>query len=143
MSARSKAKPSAGLDLNSIVERAMALGADFCDARIDEWQGFSLEIMQSRTRNVVTSLGSGVCIRALVDGAWGFAATSDVSRSGLLNCCEKAVKLGKACKNFVKVENKFTIPERIKFSTGTHEITAADAMDCTTGEDKINACLEL
>ncbi len=135
--------PGSGDEMEAAITRATTLGAGFCDVRVDYWQGLSLEIMQSRTRNIVSSLGSGAGVRALVGGAWGFATTTDMTKAGLMHCSESAVKMAKACTKFVKSENVFTISEKISFSSGRTEITRDDEMDSVSGEDKIKACLDL
>jgi predicted Zn-dependent protease len=58
-------------DLDMIVDHALDLGVNFCDVRMDSWQGFNMVLMQSKTRGISSSLGKGAGIRALVDGAWG------------------------------------------------------------------------
>ncbi|MBN2151357.1 MAG: TldD/PmbA family protein [Candidatus Lokiarchaeota archaeon] len=130
-------------DMQAAVDRATALGAGFCDIRLDSWQGLSLEVMQSRTRNVVSSLGSGAGVRALVGGAWGFATTIDTSRPSLIRCSETAVRLARACTRFVKEDQRFTIPEGAKFASGRDEVTRDGEMDSIAGEDKIKFCLDL
>lgn len=129
--------------LDAAVARAEALGAGFCDVRVDTWQGLNLEIMASRTRNVVSSTGSGASVRALVGGAWGFATTTDTTRDGMLKCSEAAVKMAKACTKFVKDDKKFTISEGISFSKGRVTVTRDGEMDAVPVEDKIRACLHL
>jgi len=130
-------------DLDTIVMHALDLGVDFCDIRVDTWQGFNLELMKSQTRNISSSLGHGAGIRTLVDGAWGFAATTDISTTGLMKCCENSAKLGNACKNFVQEDKKFTIADDINFATGNHVITGPGEMDEVSGEEKVKFCLDL
>ncbi len=130
-------------EMEAAVERATALGAEFCDIRAHSWQSLSMEIMQSRTRNVMSSLGSGAGVRALVGGAWGFATTTDTSKPSLIRCSETAVRIAKACTKFVKEEQNFTISEGIKFDSGRNEVTHDGEMDSIAGEDKIKFCLDL
>ncbi|MEX2684620.1 MAG: TldD/PmbA family protein [Candidatus Sigynarchaeota archaeon] len=129
--------------MEAAVNNAMELGAEFCDIRVDSWQNLSMDIMGSRTRNIVSSLGSGAGIRALIGGAWGFATTIDTSKGSLLHCSKKAVRLAKACTRFVKKEQQFTISEGIKFASGRNEITRDDEMDSVASEEKIKFCLDL
>lgn len=131
------------LELDPIIEHAQDLGVDFCDIRVDTWQGFNFELMQSKTRNISSSLGKGAGIRTLVEGAWGFATTTEVTTQGLMKCCENAANLGNACKNFVKEEKKFTIPDNINFATGQHVITEPGEMDSVSSEEKVKYCLDL
>nr|MDO8083236.1 TldD/PmbA family protein [Candidatus Sigynarchaeum springense] len=129
--------------MEAAVCKATELGAEFCDIRVDSWQGLSLEIMGSRTRNVVSSLGSGAGVRALIGGAWGFATTIDTSKQSLLRCSEMAVQFAKACTKFVKAEQRFAMSEGIKFTSGRKEITRDGEMDSVAGEEKIKFCLDL
>ncbi|MFX0102548.1 MAG: TldD/PmbA family protein [Candidatus Hodarchaeota archaeon] len=131
------------LEYDDVVEHALNLEANFCDIRASEWEGFGLQLLQSKTRNMVSSMGSGAGIRVLIDGAWGFSSTSLVTMDELKTCCEKAIKLAKSSRNLVKEEDKFTISEDIKFDSSKYIINTKEELDYISKEEKIQKILAL
>ena len=92
-------------DVEEALSNACARGAQFSDIRLESFEGTSISTKDGITKiNSSNELGAG--IRAFLDGAWGFAYTTQVDRKGLLNCAERAVSLAKAV--FARAE-KFSI----------------------------------
>lgn len=92
-------------DVEEALSNACARGAQFSDIRLESSEGTSISTKDGITKiNSSNELGAG--IRAFLDGAWGFAYTTQVDRKGLLNCAERAVSLAKAV--FARAE-KFSI----------------------------------
>ena len=50
-------------------------GAQYCDVRVGRYLRQSVITRETRVENVVNGESSGVGVRVLADGAWGFAAT--------------------------------------------------------------------
>jgi TldD protein len=89
---------------------------------------------EAKIQNIANSESYGVGIRVIVNGTWGFAATNEVSKEGIVKCAARAVLLAKANsklqKDPVKLApqqglgerswktpiqvNAFTIPEKEK-----------------------------
>ncbi len=82
-----------------IVEEALAgareRGAQFADIRLEASEGTLISAKDGRTK-INSSNEQGAGIRAFLDGAWGFAFTTEVDRRGLIACAERAVSLAKA-----------------------------------------------
>ncbi|MGZ4902365.1 MAG: TldD/PmbA family protein [Halobacteriota archaeon] len=75
--------------------RARERGAQFADIRLESSEGTLISAKDGRTKiNSSNELGAG--IRAFLDGAWGFAFTTETDRAGLTACAERAVSLAKA-----------------------------------------------
>ncbi len=60
----------------SAVEAAMRAGADYADARVGTDETESLTVRNQEMEGIDRSTSTGVGIRVLVGGRWGFAATS-------------------------------------------------------------------
>jgi TldD protein len=82
-------------DIEEVLSKARARGAQFADIRLESSEGTSISAKDGITKiSTANELGAG--IRAFLDGAWGFAYTTQVDRSGLTDCAERAADLAKA-----------------------------------------------
>src|SRR3974377_1426381 len=82
-------------DIEEALSRARERGSQFADIRLEGSEGTLISAKDGRTKiNSSNELGAG--IRAFLDGAWGFAYTTQVDRNGLIDCAERAVSLAKA-----------------------------------------------
>jgi len=78
------------------VEAATRLGADVADARSARVWSSSLLVQDERVERLSVGATEGVGVRALVDGAWGFAS-SDALRAGEIDAVARdAVRLAQA-----------------------------------------------
>ena len=57
---------------------AKAGGASYCDVRIGRYLRQFVITREDKVQNIVNTESTGVGIRVIADGAWGFAATSDI-----------------------------------------------------------------
>src|SRR3954452_4097613 len=80
-----RATPGAGLaglaQLAELADRALdevrRLKVPYADVRAVREEAESVDVRDDRVESVSRDASTGVGIRVLVDGAWGFAATSD------------------------------------------------------------------
>ncbi len=85
-------KAMADLALNA----ATAAGASYCDVRIGRYLAQSIQTRETRVRAVTNTESTGVGIRVIANGTWGFAATSDLSNAGIAKAARQAVAIAKA-----------------------------------------------
>ncbi|GAB2993847.1 TldD protein [Arenimonas maotaiensis] len=85
-------KAMADLALNA----ATAAGASYCDVRIGRYLAQSIQTRETRVRAVTNTESTGVGIRVIANGTWGFAATSDLSNAGIAKAAQQAVAIAKA-----------------------------------------------
>jgi TldD protein len=78
------------------IDTASARGAGYADARLIELQDEELHFKNGEPAGVERSGSTGLGVRVLVDGAWGFAATDDLSKTGVERCAAQAVSVGRA-----------------------------------------------
>jgi TldD protein len=71
-------------------------GVRYADVRIVETRTQDLGVRSGRVAQTSESETVGICARVIVDGAWGFAATDDLSRAGLEKMAAKARAIAKA-----------------------------------------------
>lgn len=86
------------------IERARDLGAEFADLRIESTIGTNIDLMDGRTKSVSALRESGCGLRAFIGGAWGFAATSVLTKASLAAAVASAVKMAKVAKARAKLE---------------------------------------
>lgn len=62
--------------LRFIVERGLALGANFCEARYFEERSNSIIVENGIAKAMSSGIVRGIGVRVIVDGHWGFASTN-------------------------------------------------------------------
>jgi TldD protein len=78
------------------LDRATACGASYADARLAQIRNRSLTTKNGRVGHASESESIGIAIRVLVNGAWGFAASADLSRGAVESTSARAVEIAKA-----------------------------------------------
>lgn len=77
------------------IDEAQRAGADYADARISQHWFEAVGTREDRITNVSSTESYGVGVRALVGGAWGFAATRDVSPESVARTAREAALMAK------------------------------------------------
>jgi TldD protein len=78
------------------LEEAVKAGASYADIRIGEISDENLTVKNGMPEDVNLLQTTGFGIRVLVKGAWGFAASIDVTRKEVAEVARKAVSIAKA-----------------------------------------------
>ena len=81
--------------IEEILSAARRAGVQFADLRIEEGFGVGISVQDGVAERVGTGSGRSAGLRVLVDGAWGFAPTSEVSSAELLRAVEEAVAMAR------------------------------------------------
>ncbi|WP_337246107.1 TldD/PmbA family protein [Luteimonas sp. gir] len=71
-------------------------GAGYCDVRIGRYLRQYVMTRETQVENVVNEESTGVGIRVLADGAWGFAATNALDPDSVAAAARQAVGIAKA-----------------------------------------------
>jgi TldD protein len=71
-------------------------GASYADARIADDRSRALSTKNGKVGGASDSESSGIGIRVIADGAWGFAASDDLSRAAVEATAARAVDIAKA-----------------------------------------------
>jgi TldD protein len=75
---------------------ASKAGASYCDVRIGRYLNQFITTRDLNVENIVNTESSGVGVRVVADGAYGFAATNDLSPDGVANAARQAVAIARA-----------------------------------------------
>ena len=75
---------------------ATGAGASYCDVRVGRYLNQFIVTRDLNIENVASTESAGVGVRVLAGGAYGFAATSDMSADGVAAAARQAVAIAKA-----------------------------------------------
>ncbi len=75
---------------------AREAGASYCDVRIGRYLNQFVVTREDKVQNVVNTESTGVGIRVLANGTWGFAATNSLDNDSVAAAAKQAVVIAKA-----------------------------------------------
>jgi len=93
------AADSAALDLaNLALDAARRAGASYADVRIGRYRRQSIATRERQVSGVSDNESYGLGVRTLVDGSWGFAATSTMTRESVQRAAADATAMSRAAR---------------------------------------------
>ncbi|MBN1192153.1 MAG: TldD/PmbA family protein [Coriobacteriia bacterium] len=84
------------------LDAARTAGATYADARVVETRHQTLAVRTGRVESIESGESLGIGIRAIAEGAWGFAATNDLTSDGIRAAARQAVTLARASATTVR-----------------------------------------
>ncbi|MGA2989410.1 MAG: TldD/PmbA family protein [Candidatus Korobacteraceae bacterium] len=78
------------------LETAQARGASYAEARVVHERDRALATKNGKVGTALSLESLGAGIRVITDGAWGFAATENLTREAVERCAAEAVAIAKA-----------------------------------------------
>jgi TldD protein len=81
---------------DTALNAATKAGASYCDVRIGRYLNQYVTTRDLNVENVVNTESAGVGVRVIANGAYGFAATNDMSPDGVAGAARQAVAIAKA-----------------------------------------------
>ncbi|MES2757752.1 MAG: TldD/PmbA family protein [Pseudomonadota bacterium] len=75
---------------------ATKAGASYCDVRIGRYLNQSITTRDLRVENIINTESTGVGVRVVAGGAYGFASTNDMSADGVAGAARQAVAIARA-----------------------------------------------
>ncbi|MBI3048687.1 MAG: TldD/PmbA family protein [Acidobacteria bacterium] len=94
-----RAAEAAALDLAmDALDAARAAGASYADVRIGRYRNQTIVTRERQVSSVSDSESYGLGVRTLVDGCWGFAATSTMTRPAVQAAARDAAALSRAAR---------------------------------------------
>ncbi|MFZ5871004.1 MAG: TldD/PmbA family protein [Actinomycetota bacterium] len=80
---------------DAALTRARELGAEHADLRVERVRDASVELRDARLTSSGDDVDSGLAVRVVVDGTWGFAAASALTTDDAAALAERAVELAR------------------------------------------------
>ena len=81
---------------DTAMNAATKAGASYCDVRIGRYLNQFVTTRDLNVESVTNTESAGVGVRVVANGAYGFAATSDMSADGVANAARQAVAIARA-----------------------------------------------
>ncbi|QYE35488.1 TldD/PmbA family protein [Polymorphobacter sp. PAMC 29334] len=81
---------------DAALQAATAAGASYCDVRVGRYLRQFVITRDAHVENVVNTESIGVGVRVIAGGAWGFAATNDMTTDGVATAARQAAAIAKA-----------------------------------------------
>jgi TldD protein len=75
---------------------ASAAGATYCDVRVGRYLRQFVITREANVQNIVNTESTGTGVRVIADGAWGFAATNDLTPEAVAEAASLATAIAKA-----------------------------------------------
>ncbi|MEM8953324.1 MAG: TldD/PmbA family protein [Verrucomicrobiota bacterium] len=79
----------------AVLEKASGRGASFVDFHVMQIESERVSAREDMIQGVSSGSSIGCSVRVLVDGAWGFAASSDVTKEAALALVDRAVSMAR------------------------------------------------
>jgi TldD protein len=81
---------------DAALNAATKAGASYCDVRIGRYLNQFITTRDTRVENIVNTESSGVGVRVIANGAYGFAATNVMTPESVADAARQAVAIAKA-----------------------------------------------
>lgn len=82
--------------LEQLRDAALRRSVAFMDARADDRESTAAAIQDGKADKLSHSKTQGLGVRVLVDGAWGFATTNEVTKESAAECLDDAITMARA-----------------------------------------------
>ena len=73
-------------------------GASYADVRIGRYRRQTINTRERQITGVADSESYGIGVRTIINGAWGFAATNNLTKDGVVKVAREAARLSRATK---------------------------------------------
>ena len=127
---------------NWALETAKVRGATYADARVMDIRQRDLSTKNGQVGTLAESESSGIGIRVIAQGSWGFASTDRLTREGVAACAAEAVAIAKASALAKRHDvgwcpSRLTwTPGRIRFVKDPFQIPLERQLDLLLAADK-------
>ena len=81
---------------DAALQAATSSGASYCDVRVGRYLRQFVMTREDKVQNVVNTESTGVGIRVIANGAWGFSATNVLTPDAVAATARRAVEIAKA-----------------------------------------------
>ncbi len=83
---------------DAALDRARELGAEHADVRVERVRGQQINLRDAELDGNTDALDSGLCVRVVHDGTWGFAAGVVLTPDAGRELAAQAVEVAKVCR---------------------------------------------
>ncbi len=101
------------------IDAAKGLGAGYADVRVIHYRREGLFLRNGTPGNLNFGESFGAGVRVLVNGAWGFASTNQVSKAAVKEAASRAIQIAKASAQVKKQDVKLAPKPAVEDFWGT------------------------
>ncbi len=127
-------------DLKSRMEKMALNSPHWVELRYHRRQSQALSVQKGLVKQARSSVTAGVGIRVLVDGAWGFSSTSDLTENALERALKQAIECGRSLSQMKKA-TLGKLPA-VKLARGDFKLPGYDTLQAMSLEQKLQAVLQ-
>ena len=115
---------------------------NFIDIRFQEAEALTLNVRKGLTEEVTSTRIGGAAARALINGAWGFSTTAEITKESLKDILKSAVGMAKVASEKIKeprkIDSEFssTGESKLKFDLNPKDISIEEKMNITQEFEK-------
>lgn len=92
--------------LEKEIEKTLQKGAEFIDLRLQSNNFNHINLVNGKTRSLVSAIDKGIGIRVFIDGGWGFSCTDKLDRRSITKAMRSAFKIAQVTGEKAKVKFK-------------------------------------
>jgi TldD protein len=117
------------------MDRARSLGVSFADLRVSRLDSTQAQVQDRRADRLGRNVSVGAGLRVLVDEAWGFAGTDDLSRRSLEELLHRSIDMARASsahvldKGAVALQEPVRAVERVRARIDPRSVSIREKMD--------------
>ncbi|MBM4316144.1 MAG: TldD/PmbA family protein [Deltaproteobacteria bacterium] len=126
--------------VSELLENTLSKSPYWAEARYHKRTSQALSVQKGLVKQAKSNLTSGVGIRVLVDGAWGFSSTSDLSPHSLEKTLKLAIECAKSLSQLKKAQIKKLPPT--KLAKGLFIIPGYELLQKMPLDQKLQAVLK-
>ena len=126
-------------DIAKKLEKTLDSSPHWAEARYHRRRNQTLQVQKGLVKQAKSAINGGVGFRALVDGAWGFSSTSDLSENGLNKALKQAIECASSISQLKKAAVK-KLPST-GLARGTFTLEGYDTLDKMPLEQKLQAVI--
>ena len=87
---------------DAALQHARTAGASHADLRVQRMRGGQLTLRDARLSSASDSTDSGLAVRVLLDGVWGFAATDELTPEAAVRTAERALEVARISRPLIR-----------------------------------------
>jgi len=127
-------------ELHDVLRQLVARAGHWTEVRYHARRGRALSVRQNEVVEMASQRTHGVGLRVLVDGTWGFAATSDLTARGLERALERAEGMARALASVKK--KRVRLAEGGELARGDYLVPGYEELDAMPLEEKFRVVRE-
>lgn len=124
----------------NLLETLLSRSPYWTEARFHRRNAQSLQVQKGLVKQAKSNITSGVGIRVLVDGAWGFSSTSELTPESLEKTLKLAIECGKSLSQLKKSQIK-SLP-KTELARGEFSVNGYESLKLMPLEQKLNAIIQ-